>query len=378
LQLLVQDARPLLVLRRALTRELWLTVAGTILVLFLIVLSSKFTHYLALAAAGRLPARVVFVLMGLSTLAYGTVLLPVGGFVGLMIVFGRLWRDNEMIAIATSGLSPLGLYRLVARPIVGLVLLTAFLTLFLAPWALRTAHEVRRQAARTVRRTLFRQGRFHELGYEHTTLYARRVSPGGRRLRSIFVAQDVNGRPVVVTARRGHFRRGPSGLHEIVLEQGYRIVGRPGTPLYERTRFSRYVADLHGLHFATGARDHGRLPIDAVSTGALLRRPTPADWAELEWRLSPPLMLFIFAFLALPLAQTSPRSTRFVRPFLAVLIYLLYSNLLGASKVWVRRGSLNPLIGLWWVHLGFVLLTVGLLLPLYGREARRFGRRRVS
>ncbi len=365
-----------MVLRRTLTRELWLTVAGTILILFLIVLSSRFTHYLALAAAGRLPARVVFVLMGLSTLAYGTVLLPVGGFLGIMIVFARLWRDNEMIAIATSGLSPLGIYRLVARPLAGLVVLTACLTLFLAPWALRTARDVRREAATKVRRTLFRQGRFHELTYEHTTLYARRVSPGGHHLRAIFVAQNANGRPVVVTARRGHFQRGPSGVHEIVLEQGYRIVGRPGSAVYERIRFARYVADLHGLRLAPGGK--GPLPRDALPLGALLRRPGPADWAQFEWRLSPPLMLLIFAFLALPLAQTSPRANRFARPFLAVLVYLLYSNLLGASKVWVRNGSLPPLIGLWWVHLVFAAVTVVLLFGLYGRGPLRLGRGRTA
>ena len=361
-----------MVLRRSLTRELWLTVAATILALFLIVLSSRFTHYLAEAAAGRLPGDVVFVLMGLSTLAYGTVLLPVGGFIGMMIVFARLWRDNEMIAIATSGLSPLGILRLLARPVAALVLLTAFLTLFLAPWALRTAVSVRREAATRVRRTLFREGRFHELTYEHTTLYARRVSPGGHRLRAIFVAQDVNGRPVIVTARQGRFRRTPSGVQELVLKNGYRTVGVPGRAVYERLRFTRYVADLHGLHFAMTPR--GSLPRDALSLGALLKQPGPADWAQFEWRLSPPVMLLIFVFLALPLAQTSVRSSRFTRPFLAVLVYLIYANLLGAAKVWVRNGQLSPFIGLWWVHLLFASAAVLLFLGLYGRRPLRFKR----
>jgi lipopolysaccharide export system permease protein len=362
------------VLRRALARELWLTMAGTILILFLIVLSSRFTHYLAEAAAGRLPARVVFVLMGLSTLAYGTVLFPVGGFLAIMIVFARLWRDNEMIAIATSGLSPLGMYRLVGRPVAILVVLTGLLTLFLAPWALRTAQTVRHEAAAKVRRTLFREGRFHELTYEHTTLYARRVSPGGHHLLTIFVAQSLGGRTVVVTARRGHFQRGPSGVHELVLKDGYRLVGEPGLPDYERIRFARYVADLHGVHFATGTQ--GPLPYDARTLGALLSKPTPPDWAEFEWRMSPPLMLVVFAFLALPLAQTSPRSNRFARPFLAVLVYLLYSNLLGASKVWVRSGQLSPVVGLWWVHLAFAGAAVLLFLGLYGRGPLRPGRGR--
>lgn len=357
-----------MVLRRSLSRELILTVAGTVLVLFLIVLSSRFTHYLAMAASGRLPAHVVFVLMTLSTLAYGTVLLPVGGFIGVMIVFARLWRDNEMIAISASGLSPLGVYRLLIRPLIFLVLVTGALTLVVAPWAMRTARSVRVEAAAKIRRTLFREGRFHELAYDHTTLYARKVSPGGHRLRSIFVSQTVGGRSVVVTARRGRFRRGPYGVREIVLRHGYRLVGVPGTARYERVRFVRYIADLHGLHLV--AASGGSLPLDALPTPALLARPTPADWAQFEWRLSPPLMLLVFVFMALPLARTSPRASRYTRPFLAVLVYLLYSNLLGASKVWVRDARLAPWIGLWWVHLLFALAGGVLLAALYGRGPR--------
>lgn len=342
-----------------------MTVVGTILVLFLIVLSSRFTHYLALAADGRLPAHVVFIMMALSSLAYGTVLLPVGGFIGIMIVFARLWRDNEMVAITTAGLSPLGIYRLIGRPLTVLVVLTAVLTFVISPWALRTARAVRTQAATQVRRTLFREGRFHELLYDRTTLYARLVSPGGHQLRSIFVSQIISGHAVVITARRGRFRRGPFGVHELVLYDGYRFTGVAGTADYQRVRYVRYVADLHGLHLALPSR--GRLPLDALSTTVLLHRPDASDWAQLEWRLSPPLMLLIFAFMALPLAQTSPRSSRYTRPFLAVLIYLLYSNLLGASKVWVRSGQLAPAVGLFWVHAIFAATAVVLLARLYGR-----------
>ena len=43
---------------------------------------------------------------------------------------------------------------------------------------------------------------------------------------------------------------------------------------------------------------------------------------------------------------------------LAVLIYIIYNNLLSIMQAWLAQGKLNPVVGLWPVHLFFLLLTV--------------------
>ncbi|MDH3901558.1 MAG: LptF/LptG family permease, partial [Gammaproteobacteria bacterium] len=45
----------------------------------------------------------------------------------------------------------------------------------------------------------------------------------------------------------------------------------------------------------------------------------------------------------------------------AVMIFLIYYNLLGTSKIWVEQGVIPPVIGLWWVHLVFSVLVFVLL-----------------
>jgi lipopolysaccharide export system permease protein len=47
-------------------------------------------------------------------------------------------------------------------------------------------------------------------------------------------------------------------------------------------------------------------------------------------------------------------------------VYFVYSNLLSASKIWVEKGDLTPVIGVWWVHVA--ALALGLYLVM--REAR--------
>jgi lipopolysaccharide export system permease protein len=62
-----------------------------------------------------------------------------------------------------------------------------------------------------------------------------------------------------------------------------------------------------------------------------------------------------------PLSRLRPRQGRFARVWLAVLIYLLYSNMISAGKVWIAHGTLPEYLGLWWVHATVVLLVLGVI-----------------
>jgi len=61
-----------------------------------------------------------------------------------------------------------------------------------------------------------------------------------------------------------------------------------------------------------------------------------------------------------PLSRLRPRQGRYARVGLAIVAYFLYSNLLSLAKVWLEKGDLPPLVGVWWVHL--LALAVGLYL----------------
>jgi lipopolysaccharide export system permease protein len=48
------------------------------------------------------------------------------------------------------------------------------------------------------------------------------------------------------------------------------------------------------------------------------------------------------------------------------VVYVVYSSLLSASKIWLEKSDLPPAIGVWWVHAA--ALTLGLY--LVARDAR--------
>jgi lipopolysaccharide export system permease protein len=78
-------------------------------------------------------------------------------------------------------------------------------------------------------------------------------------------------------------------------------------------------------------------------------------------------MALVLTLVAVPLSRQRPRQGRYARVGFAIVVYLVYSILLSAAKVWVERGELPPVIGVWWVHAA--ALALGLYLVF--REANK-------
>src|SRR5690606_10519285 len=82
------------------------------------------------------------------------------------------------------------------------------------------------------------------------------------------------------------------------------------------------------------------------------------DKAELQSRLAIPVSAFILALLAIPLSFVDPRAGRSLNLMLAVFIFIIYNNMLNIFEAWITQSKIHPLIGLWPVHILFVLLTI--------------------
>ena len=77
-----------------------------------------------------------------------------------------------------------------------------------------------------------------------------------------------------------------------------------------------------------------------MSTAALWQRGNAQAMAELQWRASSILMTVVLGLLAIVLSQTGPRSGRYTGFFSAILVYIIYSNLLGVTRAWVAKEAI--------------------------------------
>jgi lipopolysaccharide export system permease protein len=116
-----------------------------------------------------------------------------------------------------------------------------------------------------------------------------------------------------------------------------------------------------------------RARLDERPTVELMGSSDRPARAELQWRLGLPLMVLVGAACALPMGRLRPRQGRYAKVWQAVVLFAVYGNLTTAARTWYEHGVTPASLGLWWVHVLFVLFAVWLTwggLSLF-RRARR-------
>jgi lipopolysaccharide export system permease protein len=336
----------------------WVAVSG---VLLIILVSLQLARVLAQAAANNFPSDIVLTLIGLTSTAYLTLVVPIGLFLAIMLGLGRLYHESEMAAIQSCGVGPGGLYRPVAVLGVLIAGLLAWLSFWAVPQAAARAAEIRAEAARDAQFGLLEPGRFRTIGSGNVVFYAERVDENGVLYNvNVFVdhsSDDEEERKLEIWRATRAEQRGAGRADQLfVLYDGERYEGIPGSAEFRIMRFSE-----GGYPIRLGALDGGARKPATRPTAELLNSNDAADRAELEWRLSNPVMALILMIMAVPLARLRPRQGRFGKIGIAILAYFLYQLALDAARTWLEEGLVPPQIGVWWVH-GLALCLAAWLL----------------
>jgi lipopolysaccharide export system permease protein len=345
------------ILDRYILREVTLTWFAVTGVLLIILVTNQMAQVLSRAAEHRFPREVVLALIGFSSLENLTVLVPVGLLLGIVLAFGRLYHESEMVAIQACGVSVIRSSAPILVLTIVLAVLLGWLALELAPRAAAHVQSLRSVAMRDAEFGNLEPGRFHTFGDSDAVFYAGGVDADGT-LRDVFVKRSHDERvEIAVAAQARHVVSEGGLLHTLVLQNGRRYEGIPGSPEFRITEFEE-----HGIPVRLPEAELTTSKLELKSTAELLASSAPEDVAELQWRLSMPIMAFVLTLLAVPLSRLRPRQGRYARIGLAILLYFVYSNLLSAAKVWLARGTIPPAIGLWWVHGLIVALALFVLM----------------
>lgn len=340
------------IIDRYLARELWLTWLGVTLVLMLILLSSTLARLLGKAADGSIPSDVVFPLLLITGARYLILLVPLSLYLGILLSFSRLYKDNEMAALGACGVGFKRLYRPLLMVAVPVTLMMLTLTLFVMPIIAQQGQVIKAGIESRSELSGMVAGRFNEARDGNAILFLERQSNDGRFMENVFMHRDDEQQSRVETADRARRYQDAQGRQFILFENGRFYQGTPGQKDFTITHYQK-----HGIYIAEAELVKNTERNDALSTSALWQSDEPYHRAELQWRLSIPLACLLLAILALPLSYTTPRKGRYSKLALAMLIYLVYSNLLGVGQTWVERSVVPNWLGVWWVH-GLAVLLI--------------------
>jgi lipopolysaccharide export system permease protein len=322
-------------------------------VLIGIIIISQLIRLLGEAVSGAIAVDGVLALLGFSAMNYLPVLLSISLFISILLTLSRCYRDSEMVVWFSAGV---GLTRWIrpilwyALPIVGLI---ALLSLVLSPWALRKADEFKTKLESRDDVTSATPGMFRESKQSDRVYFIDNVDAGSNRVGNIFVQSEQNGKLGTMVARQGLQETLANGDRFLVLLNGTRYEGTPGKRDYRIVEFERYA-----MRIDSAPVKQAEPQLRTMSTLELWRNRTARNISELEWRIGLPISAAILALLAIPLGYVNPRAGRSLNLILAIVLYMLYNNMISVTNSWVGQGKMSPGIGLWGIHAAMLVLTV--------------------
>ncbi|KAB2962773.1 LPS export ABC transporter permease LptF [Zoogloea sp.] len=354
---------------RAAQREFTQNAVAVFVALFAILISTVLIRLLGQAAGGRVPADAVLALIGFGAVAQMPVVLSLTVFIAVLMSLSRSYRDSEMVVWFSSGLPLTAWVRPVLRFVLPVVVVIAALSLFGAPWAQKKSVEYKEQLNNRDDVTRVAPGLFRESSGGERVFFVEALSGDAGRVRNVFASSMQHGRLGVMVAAEGHMEVDPNGNRFVVLENGRRYEGTPGTPSYRVMEFERYQILMESKEAVDGPRQPKTLALPA-----LIKNPDQRNQAELLARISTPLLAVMLALLAIPLSFVNPRAGRTNNLILAILVYLIYSNAISVCQAWVGQGRLRFEVGLIVPH----VVMLGVLALLFYRRLSVFARWRRS
>jgi lipopolysaccharide export system permease protein len=357
-----------MIFRRSLVRELTATAIGLFVVLLGILFTNLVLRLLARAAGGAVAPEGILALLGFNALFYLNILLSVTLYLTVLLTLSRWYRDSEMIVWFTSGQSLTACLKPILLFAAPFFVAIVVLSLYLSPWAELRRLEFERQLESRDEFALVAPGLFKEFRRANLVVYIESINTFDGTIRNVFLHSVEAGKDVTIVAKSGSLQEMKNGDRFIVLVNGRRYEGKPGTADYRVVEFEKLgrriePAELRAI--PTSAK--------AIPTPTLALLDGNIERAEMFWRLSVPISALVLTLLAIPLSYVNPRMGRSLNLITAALLYMVYSNCLNIVQSFIAQGKLAFWIGLPLPHLiaaMVVLLLFSYQLSLFDKLRR--------
>jgi len=354
----MRHIRFLPVMDRMIISDLLKTIFSVLLVLVIIIVSRNFIKILKMAVEGLISTEAILSIMGLKIILASAAFMVPAVFGSVLMVLGRMYRDQEMSALASAGVGAGRLYLAVFKVIIPIAFIAAWMSLSISPWAADKVEQIIYEQKQSMGVRAIGEGKFTEFNKGKLIFYVEKITTDNR-MHDIFVQSKQGKKKSVLTAEQAEVRDIDGDLF-IVFLNGERTQGRAGQFDFVFEAFTEYGMRLEDT---SGIKESH---IEGIATKELLNTQDINELRELFHRLSIPMSILVLTLMAVPLAQVSPRSGVYGNLIAAFLIYFSFANFEKVSGSWMVKGEIPVWLGFWGVYLLACSLIVFLLIRLYG------------
>ena len=338
------------IISRYIARDIVSSMVAVAVVLLLIILGKLFIQLLAEVLDGDLTADMLGTVLMLGVIRFLVILLPFSLFLSIILVLTRMHKDSEINAAMAGGASDKEFIQAVMLVGIPILLLLYVLVSYVSPWAHRLAEVIENVTEQTLILDQITPGKFVEMEGSGWVIYAQ--GEENDSLTNVFLQRDVGQNTVVEIAESARMMEIPEEGEAFVLYNGKTLDGTPGNGSFSISEYDEHRIYPPRTDFSSEA-----IKAKYQNIHALFDNDKSDYRAEYFQRMSIIFSTLILMILAIPISKVSPNSGRFSRLAAAVLIYILYLNLVIVTCGWIKRGEGFGLISLLMVHAVVIFAT---------------------
>jgi len=341
-------------LNRYFSKELAQTFAGVSIVLLMVIVGQSFVSLLAKVMRGKLPSDVIVSMLGLGFLKSAILLIPFALLLTVMLTLGRYYRDSEIYAIKACGISSRSLLSYANLLFIPLIVFLFYLSIYSAPWAEQQIETIKQKAGGITDIYSLTPGQFIESNQGNWVVFIEESDRESGKVKNVFIYDRRDGNVAIETAQHANQKYLTElGGESLILQKGQRYEGTPGEGGFTLLSFDQHAVRIPEFDLNLDTQNP-----ELKSINDLLESKLLPDIAEFQWRISVPISAILLTLLAFPLSIANPRQGRFAGLAVAIIIYLIYSNLLILAESWVADGKLPVMPGMFAVHALMLALVI--------------------
>ena len=282
-------------------------------------------------------------------------------FLSIILSISQLYKNSEALVMNSIGLGERDFISFI-QPIIILSFILIFcLTIFAVPWAKQQKSLAESQTVNASEFSFITEGKFESFKNGEIVFYAAQSSiinkDGEQNMEEVFIYAENNGSPTIVLASEGKkYTDSQSKSVYLRLKDGIRYEGLPGDKNINILNFDLYDLEIISGDIQKSITNFSE--IEEMTSINLLSQDNLLANAEMQWRFSQPISILLLSVLGVFLGKSSPRTGKGINVIIGVIIYMLYNNSLLVAKNSIEVGQLNPIIGMWGIHLFLFLFLI--------------------